>query len=87
MHAVKYGTGTYFARDSSYSVSYASRGKTDDRYMILTKVLVGRYTQGYGGLHVLPEGYNSAVNSITSPSIYVLFQDYQAYPAYIVKFK
>lgn len=87
MHATKYGKGTYFARDSLYSVSYASRGPCNYRNMIMSKVLVGRYMQGVSNLNYLNPGFDSAVDMILNPSIYVTFKDYQAYPAYVVKFK
>ncbi|XP_066925194.1 uncharacterized protein [Clytia hemisphaerica] len=87
MHAVAFGQGTYFARDSHYSVKYASRDQNENRYMILAKVLVGRYMQGYHELKHLEEGFDTAVNRLYDPSIYVTFKDFQAYPAYVVKFR
>ena len=89
MHATAYGEGTYFARDSSYSLNYSSRAIDKWRYMIWTKVLVGQYALGKKGMKEPNEGgreFDSAVNSKNDPSIYVVFKDYQAYPAYVVKF-
>lgn len=87
MNATKFGKGTYFARDSLYSTQYAGRDINYCRYMVMSKVLVGRYMQGDSKLNYLANGFDSAVNNTMNPSIYVTFKDYQAYPAYIVKFK
>ncbi|XP_057307307.1 uncharacterized protein LOC130645355 [Hydractinia symbiolongicarpus] len=89
MHATAFGEGTYFARDSSYSMGYSSRQTDGTRHMILAKVLVGSYLSGKRGMKDPKDErrrYDSAVNNIYNPSIYVIFKDYQSYPAYVVTF-
>lgn len=42
-----YGQGSYFARDASYSDSYATKNTyfSSDLYMFMAQVLVGKYTK------------------------------------------
>jgi poly [ADP-ribose] polymerase 10/14/15 len=63
--------------------------------MYYAKVLVGEYTQGNRDMIVAPsknsgnpnETYDSVVNDVARPSIYVLFQDYEYYTEYLITFK
>ena len=83
----------YFARDASFAVRYASvRG--GERYMYLARVLVGQYCVGQPRLIVPPPKnpskpeilYDSVVNDMASPSIFVVFFDNQSYPEYLITF-
>ena len=91
--AAIYGDGNYFAVNSSYSVSYAKPDMFGYRYMYLAKVLVGEYTQGKPGMKAPPKKgigtdlYDSVVDSVHNPSIFVVFPDNQAYPEYLICFK
>ena len=90
--ATAYGVGVYFATASSYSTGYTSQDSQGLRHMIQARVLVGEITQGNSGLRALPirsgtsRPYDTAVNSTSSPSMYVIFHDAQAYPEYIISF-
>lgn len=44
-NATAYGQGSYFAKDASYSHSYATKDEEKFRYMFAANVLVGRYTE------------------------------------------
>ena len=44
-NATKYGKGSYFAVEASYSHCYTSESKTGSRFMFVVDVLVGEYTQ------------------------------------------
>ena len=80
----------YFARDASYSKTYAQGGQ-----MYLARVLVGMYTNGHSGMIVPPAKdpgapeirYDSVVNDTGNPSIYVVFHDSLCYPEYLVTFR
>ena len=62
--------------------------------MFLCRALVGEYHTGYEGC-LLPDAkaglgfyvHESVVNSAARPTKFVLFQDDQAYPEYVVMFK
>lgn len=92
VHGVSYGRGVYFARDSSYSVGYASG--SGSRYMYLARVLVGQYCVGNSSMIVPPPKdsfrpeilYDSVVNNVSNPSIFVVFYDSQCYPEYLITF-
>ncbi|XP_028391015.1 protein mono-ADP-ribosyltransferase PARP14-like [Dendronephthya gigantea] len=93
-----HGQGVYFARDASYSVStrYSPPDpQTGLRYMYYVNVLVGEYAVGNSGMKVAPtkstanpnEKFDSVVDNLTNPVMYILFQDYDYYPEYLITFK
>ncbi|XP_038156248.1 protein mono-ADP-ribosyltransferase PARP12 [Cyprinodon tularosa] len=92
VNGTAYGKGSYFARDAKYSHSYT--GNSDVRTMFVARVLVGSYTKGDsnyklppskdGGVHNL---YDSCVNDVTDPSIFVVFKENQIYPEYLLQYK
>ncbi|ELU13601.1 hypothetical protein CAPTEDRAFT_185544 [Capitella teleta] len=84
----KFGKGSYFARDASYSNNY-----TDSRQLFLVRVLVGDSVQGYPNYVKPPtksspggKAYNSCVNDSSNPSIYVIFERAQTYPEYLINY-
>ncbi|XP_072049063.1 protein mono-ADP-ribosyltransferase PARP14-like [Amphiura filiformis] len=83
-----YGNGTYFATEADYSTNYSYPDRsTGLQYMYRAKVLTGKYCQGKEGM-ITPELDNdSAVDDIEEPSMYVVFNDVQAYPEYRITFK
>ena len=89
-----YGRGVYFARDAQYSVRFAGNGGYGGRHMYLAKVLVGEYCIGKRSMVAPPAKnpskpeilYDSMVNNQSSPSIFVVFSDYQCYPEYLITF-
>jgi len=88
-----WGDGTYFARDARYSDDYARTLPSGDKQMMLVDVLVGLSTQGAQGMKVCPflpgqsyARYNSLVNRVQDPSIFVVQHIYQAYPSYLVTY-
>ena len=88
----KYGQGTYFARDASYSLRYARAGDGGRRYMYLARVLVGQYCVGNHTLIVPPAKnpsrpeilFESVVDKQVDPSIFGVFYDNQCYPEYLI---
>lgn len=92
-NGIAYGDGVYFAVDSSYPLSrlYSPPDSAGRRYLYLCNVLVGHSCQGTRGMKVLPARkppvlYDSATNSFTRPAMYVIFNDTQAYPSYLITF-
>ena len=63
--------------------------------MYIARVLVGKYTKGKEGLIVPPPidennqtvCYDSVVDNVAKPLIFVIFYDYQSYPEYLITFK
>ena len=88
-----WGDGTYFARDAKYSDSYALDLPTGQRQMLLVDVVVGRYTQGAKGMKTCPlvpgeqfTRFNSLVNNVRNPAIFVVQHSNQAYPKYVITY-
>lgn len=94
LSGVAYGNGVYFARDASYSIKYARRGHVYSRpKMYMAKVLVGEFAKGASGMKAPPPKndpynpglrYDSVVDKIINPSMYIIFQDNQYYPEYLL---
>ncbi|XP_058930873.1 protein mono-ADP-ribosyltransferase PARP12 isoform X2 [Kogia breviceps] len=92
LHGTSYGRGSYFARDAAYSHHY-SKTDTKSRTMFLARVLVGEFIRGNANFVRPPvkEGqgnilYDSCVNHVSDPSIFVVFEKHQAYPEYIIQY-
>ena len=89
----RYGKGVYFARDASESYNYCKRSSDGYYYMLICRVFVGDYTIGSSNMTTPPlkndnkTHYDSLVNSINNPTIFVISKDYHAIPEYIVQFK
>jgi hypothetical protein len=88
-----YGKGAYFARDAEYSHNYT--GNKSKKTMFLAKVLIGKITKGDSSFqrppaidpmnpHLL---YDTCVDNIHKPSIYVVFDNAQSYPLYQITYK
>ncbi|XP_065325579.1 protein mono-ADP-ribosyltransferase PARP12-like [Pelmatolapia mariae] len=91
-HGTSYGKGSYFARDARYSHSYT--GDTDVRAMFISRVLVGDFTKGSSDYRRPPSKdggginfYDSCVNDVMNPSIFVVFEKQQIYPEYLIQYK
>lgn len=82
-----YGHGSYFARDFKYSTGYGQGT------IFYAKVLTGNFTVGASQMKVAPDldiskgtKYDSVVNDLANPAIYVVFSDNHAYPAYLITY-
>ena len=91
--AVVFGYGSYFARESAYSCQYATPNIKGEKFIIQARVITGEYIKGTRSMESAPfkgdtaQQYDSVVNDIRRPTIYVVFHDAAAYPEYIIKFK
>ncbi|XP_063060299.1 protein mono-ADP-ribosyltransferase PARP14-like [Engraulis encrasicolus] len=93
-----YGNGTYFAVDAQYSAGqqYSKPDAKGHQRMYLARVLVGDYTKGAPGMISPPakttgntaDTYDSVTDDDTNnPTMFVVFNDVQAYPEYIITFQ
>ncbi|NXN73409.1 PAR15 polymerase, partial [Himantopus himantopus] len=96
MHAAVFGNGTYFAVNASYSASdtYSKPDVDGKKYMYLARVLVGEYSRGTKG-SITPAAKNasnsidlfdSSTDNVNQPSMFIIFNDIQAYPEYLITF-
>ncbi|XP_034424676.1 protein mono-ADP-ribosyltransferase PARP14-like [Hippoglossus hippoglossus] len=91
-NATHYGEGTYFSVNASYSAHPTYAMPTDDgsQLIFVAQVLTGIYTEGKSDMKVPPprdillphDRYDSVVDRMDNPSMYVVFHDNQAYPDY-----
>jgi len=96
--AVVYGRGVYFATQFSLAASntYAVPDISGNKHVYLSRVLTGDYTTGQQTYVVPPQKpgttgasnrYDSVVDNLATPGIFVIFYDTQAYPEYLIIFK
>ncbi|MBN3299318.1 PAR12 polymerase, partial [Amia calva] len=91
IHGTAYGKGTYFATDASYSHTY-SASESDRRLMFVARVLVGEITGGKASYLRPPSKddgktfYDSCVNNVSHPTVFVVFEKHQIYPEYIIEY-
>nr|XP_003218265.2 PREDICTED: TCDD-inducible poly [ADP-ribose] polymerase [Anolis carolinensis] len=95
-HATMFGQGSYFARKASYSHNFSKRSPKGIHYMFLAKVLTGRYTVGNHTMRrpppvnpasVTSDLYDSCVDNYFEPQIFVIFNDDQSYPYFVIQYE
>eukprot|EP01083_Nonionella_stella_P294392 1000817_1 len=90
-----YGKGTYFTKFAKTAASYSIKDENLGLCgMLVCKVIIGNY--GLGCLTMNDSSlyksdgvqqYDSLVNDLYNPSIFVINRDYHAVPLYIILFK
>ncbi|ELU08488.1 hypothetical protein CAPTEDRAFT_46361, partial [Capitella teleta] len=94
-HGTKWGDGAYFASASAFSHHYTKPAfPRNMRYMFLAIVLVGRCAQGERGLKRPPPFgskkhgilYDSVADNASDPRTFVIFNNDQAYPMYLIEY-
>ncbi|XP_039425839.1 protein mono-ADP-ribosyltransferase PARP10 [Corvus cornix cornix] len=93
-NATLYGLGVYFAARAAISARdrYSPPSAKGTKFIFVAKVLTGEFTAGQPGLRAPPlrEGsgahqrYHSVVDDPRQPDIFVIFNDTQAYPQYLI---
>uniref|UniRef100_A0A8C3R8Q2 Poly [ADP-ribose] polymerase n=1 Tax=Cyanoderma ruficeps TaxID=181631 RepID=A0A8C3R8Q2_9PASS len=96
-NAAAFGNGTYFALEARYSAqnTYSIPDANGKKHMYLARVLTGQFCAGKQGLKAPPpknsadptDLYDSVVNDESHPAVFVIFNDNQAYPQYLITFK
>ncbi|XP_028289542.1 poly(ADP-ribose) polymerase family member 14-related sequence 1 [Parambassis ranga] len=93
-NAACYGNGTYFAINASYSAgdTYSKPNANGEKLMYLCKVLTGDFALGQQNMLVPPakgtdDMYDSVVDKVVNPTMFIIFHDTQAYPEYLITFK
>lgn len=96
-NAAAYGKGTYFAVDACYSAKdkYSRPDSNGRKHVYVARVLTGDYALGHKGLITPPaknpsnstDLFDSVVDNIQHPTLFVVFSDNQAYPEYLITFR
>lgn len=89
-----YGQGVYFAVKSALSVqdTYSPPNADGHKFVFVTKVLTGDFIKGCHSMKTaplkessdIPLRYDSVADDISDPSLFVIFNDTQAYPEYLI---
>uniref|UniRef100_A0A3P9PQE6 Poly [ADP-ribose] polymerase n=1 Tax=Poecilia reticulata TaxID=8081 RepID=A0A3P9PQE6_POERE len=89
-----YGQGVYFAVNSALSVQdqYSPPNADGYKFIFASKVLTGDFTKGCHSMKTaplketgdIPLRYDSVTDDITKPTMFVIFNDTQAFPEYLI---
>ena len=88
-----YGKGVYFAKNAKCSHDYCTANKNGKYHMLICRVIVGDYCKGTSDMQTIPfksDGitqYDSLVNNVSNPKIFVISRDYHCIPYYLVKYR
>ncbi|KAF3695309.1 Poly [ADP-ribose] polymerase 14 [Channa argus] len=91
----KFGKGSYFAVDPVYSANgFAAADVQGHKRMYQARVLVGDFIQGKPEMITPPSKntgnaadlYDSVTDDPANPNMFVVFNDIQAYPEYLITF-
>ncbi|XP_068103186.1 protein mono-ADP-ribosyltransferase PARP15-like [Hyperolius riggenbachi] len=97
LHATMYGKGCYFAVNAWYSSSstYSRPDKDGKKYVYQVAVITGRYCTGTSATKEPPhidnnpnnDRYDSVVDNVNNPEMFIVFHDDYTYPEYLITFK
>ena len=95
-HGTRFGKGSYFATTANFSNVFTDRSGNNYQFMFQARVLVGNYTTGKES-YVRPpkldskvhgsDLYDSCVDRMVNPSMFVVFDLNQCYPQYIIVYQ
>lgn len=86
----------YFASVSELSTrdNYSPHNSEGQKFVLVARVVTGEFTVGKADMRIpplmpnpsgdVPRRYDSLVNSMEKPTIFVIFNDTQAYPQYLI---
>uniref|UniRef100_A0A670IU48 Poly [ADP-ribose] polymerase n=1 Tax=Podarcis muralis TaxID=64176 RepID=A0A670IU48_PODMU len=93
-NATRYGHGVYFAVKAVVSVQemYSPSSSDGNKYIFVTRTLTGDYALGNPSMRApplregdaVPRRYNSTVDNLRNPGVFVIFNDTQAYPQHLI---
>ncbi|KYO31894.1 poly [ADP-ribose] polymerase 10 [Alligator mississippiensis] len=93
-NATRFGQGVYFAVKAVLSVQemYSPPSADGNKYIFVVKALTGEFTVGTPDMRVpplregpgMPRRYDSVVDNRSQPALFVIFNDTQAYPQYLI---
>ncbi|XP_017276560.1 protein mono-ADP-ribosyltransferase PARP10 [Kryptolebias marmoratus] len=93
-NATVYGQGVYFAVNSALSVQdqYSPPNTDGYKFVFVSKVLTGDFTKGCHSMKTaplketgdIPLRYDSVTDDISRPTMFVIFNDTQAFPEYLI---
>ncbi|XP_044130402.1 protein mono-ADP-ribosyltransferase PARP15-like [Bufo gargarizans] len=91
-----YGNGTYFAVNAIYSArQFSPPDANGHKHLYLARVLTGVFCAGKKDMVAPPaknpanptDLYDSVTDNPANPSMFIIFNDIQAYPEYHITFQ
>lgn len=93
--ATLFGHGVYFAVEATISARdrYSPPSSDGHKYILVAHVLTGEFALGKEDMRMppvkpdsgdVPQRYDSLADNLQNPSIFVIFNDTQAYPQYLI---
>ncbi|KAM8865798.1 protein mono-ADP-ribosyltransferase PARP15-like isoform 1-T1 [Synchiropus picturatus] len=93
MQGAKYGKGSYFSVNPNYAREFCGPDENGVKRMYIVRVLVGAFTLGRADIiappptnHEAGDLFDSVVDTLERPTMYITFNDIQAYPEYLISF-
>ena len=84
----RYGKGVYFAKYANYSHTYTSENANGERCMLLCAGIVGNSGKGNQNMSSEEqEKYDSLVDNLFNPQIFVIAKDYHCIPVCTIVYK
>jgi hypothetical protein len=81
-----FGRGNYFSTSFGYSKVFSSSNQHYESLLLICQVCVGQSCLGKSGMTIRTDTYDSAVNDLAKPSIYVVPRDEAILPEFVVRF-
>ena len=86
-----FGKGVYFARDARKSITFSPPDANGVQHVFLVRAVVGEFCKGEKdaltpALRRENQLYDSTVDDVDNPSIFVTYNDSQVYPDILIKF-
>ncbi|XP_032241892.1 uncharacterized protein LOC5516216 isoform X2 [Nematostella vectensis] len=91
-----YGEGAYFAKSALTGDQYSTADEDGLQYMFVVDALVGDYTEGEPSYRKPPRKdsnnpssdlFDSCVDDVQHPEVFVMFDLNQYYPSYLIEYK
>lgn len=77
--------GNHFSKDAIYFYKHC-QPDPKNIVMFVARVLVGDFIEGKMSYMSPPPRYDSCVDTRFNPSVFVIFQKDQVYPAYVIEY-
>jgi poly [ADP-ribose] polymerase 10/14/15 len=81
---IAYGRGVYFSSDAAYSDRFAIPNANGERFMFVSRVLIGNTTKGNSSMKTRPVGFDSTTDE---KHVFVTYHDAQAFAEYLICYK
>ena len=91
MSTAVYGRGVFFVRHANYAATdkFSPRDNFSNKYVFVVKVLTGelaKYDVQLSSASTQKTQCYCGVDDVDNPTIFVIYDDTQAYPEYLITF-